>query len=338
MKMRNMDIDAIKGVAIILVVIGHVIQYICAITDYESNLIYNIIYSFHMPLFMFWSGYLAYRQGRELDAAWIKKRFLALIVPYVVWIVVTYFWEGHAGSGTLVEWCMDGVLYVTNGAPWFLWVLFLNGLILYLGTKLRKYTIKNDIVFALLIVGVYVISYIAKYLVGRYPFGLNLCAWYVAFFIAGYLTNLHALFEKLNTKVYFGILIILCMVFWTWRVGGKPFFYESVVTDIATSGILKILFKGVCLGYKYLVPFLWICVIYWFFQHMPQNSIKNWLAQIGTYTMEIYIMHTFILKLVKVPNIWLATVFALILGIAVPIIISNILNRCEVVKKILFGR
>ena len=54
--------------------------------------------------------------------------------------------------------------------------------------------------------------------------------------------------------------------------------------------------------------------------------------------MEIYIMHTFILKLVKVPNIWLAMVFALILGIAVPIIISNILNRCEVVKKILFGR
>lgn len=55
MKSRNEYIDIAKGIAIFLVVWGHVIKY----TLPTGNDIYNLIYSFHMPVFFCISGYFA---------------------------------------------------------------------------------------------------------------------------------------------------------------------------------------------------------------------------------------------------------------------------------------
>jgi len=62
---RNNTIDIIKAVAIILVCIGHSIQFgsgfnILSEEIFFDNICFKIIYSFHMPLFMLISGYLFY--------------------------------------------------------------------------------------------------------------------------------------------------------------------------------------------------------------------------------------------------------------------------------------
>lgn len=49
MKERNVTIDIMKGIGIILMVVGH--------SGYPSFL-RNFIYTFHMPLFFMISGYL----------------------------------------------------------------------------------------------------------------------------------------------------------------------------------------------------------------------------------------------------------------------------------------
>lgn len=83
---RNLYIDIVKGIAIILVVYGHCIEYYS--TEYlngnffYSDLIHKIIYSFHMPLFMLVSGYLFYGSIRK--HLWIcnfKSRFTKLLLP-----------------------------------------------------------------------------------------------------------------------------------------------------------------------------------------------------------------------------------------------------------------
>ena len=56
---RNKNVDAIKGFAIILVVLAHAIQR--NIIDSEGNIIFCLINSFHMHLFMFLSGYVIAR-------------------------------------------------------------------------------------------------------------------------------------------------------------------------------------------------------------------------------------------------------------------------------------
>lgn len=63
---RSVVIDFIRGIAIILVILGHNIQYGSGVSYYTNelyfdNVLFKLIYSFHMPLFALISGYLSYR-------------------------------------------------------------------------------------------------------------------------------------------------------------------------------------------------------------------------------------------------------------------------------------
>lgn len=58
---RIEEIDFLKGYAIILVVIGHIIVTIADPENYNTNPLFLFCYSFHMPLFMFLSGYTVAR-------------------------------------------------------------------------------------------------------------------------------------------------------------------------------------------------------------------------------------------------------------------------------------
>lgn len=65
--------DNIKGFLILLVVLGHLLE---QIPDGRTSVIYKLIYLFHMPLFVFCSGYLANYSPQK-----IVKR---LLIPYVI--------------------------------------------------------------------------------------------------------------------------------------------------------------------------------------------------------------------------------------------------------------
>lgn len=89
MKTRNTYIDLAKGVAIFLVVLGHCIQYGYSIDYYESraffeNIVFKIIYSFHMPLFALISGYLFYFSLKKRNFfETIYNRFMTLGIPII---------------------------------------------------------------------------------------------------------------------------------------------------------------------------------------------------------------------------------------------------------------
>lgn len=63
MKQRNQYLDILRGIAIILMVFGHCFQYgngteLIKTGDFFNYRVFQIIYSFHLPLFMLLSGYL----------------------------------------------------------------------------------------------------------------------------------------------------------------------------------------------------------------------------------------------------------------------------------------
>lgn len=55
--------DTLKGILIIIVVLGHSIQATMIKMDmsYTHDYLWNLIYSFHMPAFMAISGFVSYR-------------------------------------------------------------------------------------------------------------------------------------------------------------------------------------------------------------------------------------------------------------------------------------
>lgn len=99
---RNPVFDILKGIGLILVVFGH--------CDFE--MINQVVFSFHMPLFFFIAGYFAKKRNIKTEA---YIGFRRLIVPYL------------AGFGTLFVLSFAGdLMYETNLCE-KAWVSFLLG-------------------------------------------------------------------------------------------------------------------------------------------------------------------------------------------------------------------
>ena len=120
MNSRQGNIDFLKGVIILLVVIGHFVQNNW-VDSMEQHPIYNWIYGFHMAVFFFISGYLTqytvkaeYHPFRE-----IKKRFLSMMIPYLTWC---YLIRNILYKTT--DFKLD-YLYNPDHGYWFVYMIFL---------------------------------------------------------------------------------------------------------------------------------------------------------------------------------------------------------------------
>lgn len=77
--MRNPVMSVVKGIAIILMVIGHA---------EAPELITNFIYTFHMPVFFIAAGYFFSRKYLSEPWAFVSKRIKGLYFPFVKWSLI----------------------------------------------------------------------------------------------------------------------------------------------------------------------------------------------------------------------------------------------------------
>lgn len=99
MKQRIDYIDRMKGMAIFLVVMGHVYGMAFAQSD---DVAYRVISSFHMPLFMFLSGLVAC--SGVTTPFWnlkkLSRKLRGLVLPLIVFgMCFTMTWVSDFGSG-----------------------------------------------------------------------------------------------------------------------------------------------------------------------------------------------------------------------------------------------
>ena len=95
---RILSLDIARAICIILVVIGH---YYPENSPGWYDSLHGLIYSFHMPLFMFASGYVYMATNKERNyGKFVWKKVKRLMIPYVVtsFIVITLklLMEGNA--------------------------------------------------------------------------------------------------------------------------------------------------------------------------------------------------------------------------------------------------
>jgi fucose 4-O-acetylase-like acetyltransferase len=107
-KFRDQFLDIAKGLAIILVVIGHVVQ--GSSEKFDDLFWFRVIYSFHMPLFVFLSGSVAaiafspekVKVGvfSAIDQAKtrIGKAAIRLLLPFISWCVINQLIYHHSDS------------------------------------------------------------------------------------------------------------------------------------------------------------------------------------------------------------------------------------------------
>lgn len=79
---RIVSLDIAKAICIILVVIGH---YIPDNSPEWYRMLHDVIYTFHMPLFMFASGYVYIATKKEISyGQFLMKKIKRLMLPYFV--------------------------------------------------------------------------------------------------------------------------------------------------------------------------------------------------------------------------------------------------------------
>lgn len=130
-KYVNHQMLILQAIGIIIVVLGHK-GGISLLTDWFPS------YSFHMPLFVFISGYFYKKSNEEDLLRFIKKKFINLMIPYFIWNIlygilsnvlaahnIIRFTKEITFWNLFIEPFISGHQFGLNVASWFVPALFL---------------------------------------------------------------------------------------------------------------------------------------------------------------------------------------------------------------------
>jgi len=277
---RNKTVDALKGYAIILVVFGHAIQHILGPNTAYDNTVFRFIYSFHMPLFMFLSGYIIFGKVPKLWSKWLWKSSRRLLIPFFIWFLIwsvnsqfdfIHFAFINGLSGVQAHF-FKGLTDNIFDTPWFLMVLFMFYLILLMIKYLEKYTGYFIYIWIFLIIYIQPIHHL---------WIINL-QWYYPFFFGGYLIakNQNSLpIISAETKLLFcGLFILLYFLLPNWI--GTPNGWVILPGQWALN---------------ILIAFLGIAASYFLIDFLCNKRISRLFSHLGLYTLDIYVLHAIFL-------------------------------------------
>lgn len=139
---RYHSLDVLKGMAIFLVVMGHVLT--MCIRGLDRAAIFKIIGEVHMPLFFFISGFLSYKEEAEGRAVApnLLSRARQLLLPMVAVSSIWIYYFPHSGLESPLVSTWHGLWYDTfKNGYWFTLVLFEVMLVYWLSLPfLRRFT------------------------------------------------------------------------------------------------------------------------------------------------------------------------------------------------------
>ncbi|MHB8893693.1 MAG: acyltransferase family protein [Candidatus Geothermincolia bacterium] len=287
---RDTGIDALKGFAIILVVLGHCFE----IADpglFVPNASFRhhlatFIYTFHMPLFIFLAGYVM--SGKTVR---VGRSFLRLMVPFFTWMLLKFFLTTPIGSyGRIARYSGDTVWGMANAPLWFLWTLFFCYLLLIAvqyGGRFWKYGEE---------LGFFVI-WLAVNFIPSTRLGIPQVQYYFAFFALGYLgAKYKDRISDLKPAVKITILaaspVVLLVVYFS-----TYYSLRFVMVPMALSEILKnpgIFFARYAMGMLgILSAFALLAAV----KAVKARRVEAAFAWLGLATLDIYVTHGLLIQL-----------------------------------------
>ena len=131
-------IDLCKYFAIFCVICGHVYQWTFPGDPYKESIVFQFIYSFHMPLFMALSGLFLGKSFTMHPLAFLKRRSIQLLLPVVSFSAAFVLLYNLFYTRTMGADSMNYFTYLGGGWMWFLKYLFVCSVIAYASKKLFR--------------------------------------------------------------------------------------------------------------------------------------------------------------------------------------------------------
>lgn len=299
-KSRNYLLDNMKVILIFLVVFGHLLE------RYINNMsliryIYVLVYSFHMPLFVFISGYFS-KNYEKCN----KRAVRDFLIPYAVFNVVWYMSYG----GGLKS------LYYPGWALWYMLCLFYWRFLL-------KYLLRfKAVAFISVLFGVCsggIVSEYSAYL------SLSRALSFLPFFLLGYHSNDVHLekIKQINGSIV-AIASIFILSFLIYFVKGNYIDYKFLYMSMPYKYFGLDFYQGVAFRVLFYVFSVICClVVIWM---TPSN--KMFFSYIGSGTLMVYLLHTHVILKVNALTIrydasYMVVIFSLLLSIIMVMILSH---------------
>ena len=297
---RDYLFDNLKVILIFLVIVGHFYGY------YGFNVplfapIYNLIYFFHMPLFLFVNGYFSKRLDKPIMSH-IKTLLIPFVTFEIIWFVINL----------VIFKKMTYPFILPYPYMWYLLVLFIYRISL-------KYLVRIRFILAISItVGVLCgVLNLPNYFV------INRILGFLPFFLMGYYTDGKMISKIKNIPKIFSIAILL--------VGltlGYFYLYSGIADNFLyyTNGFINAeVSNGV--GIIARIALYTVSVVTSVAVINLTTSKETVLSRIGARTMVIYLVHIFVRQamLMVIPG-WSHNVFANLIILASPFVIMIILS------------
>lgn len=196
--------DVIKGIAIFMVVMGHVLT--MCIRDIDSSILFKLIGQIHMPLFFFISGYFSFKSdadGNIFLTPDLQIRFKQLMIPFFVVSSIWIYYFPHSGLQSPLDSSWNGLYFsISKNGYWFTLCLF-EIILIYAGATAlfkRCKSLATELLTAAMIWAV--IGYIAFALLPAdisLLLGLELTFTFFPAFLFGVLAKRHS--ERFDTMV-----------------------------------------------------------------------------------------------------------------------------------------
>lgn len=308
MKKFYNELTILKGIGIILVILGHSFTFIgkdLTTTNEVCLYLKKTIYSFHMPLFFFVSGLLVYSKEKIDLKKFYFSKIKRLMIPYLFFSILDYITRKLFLNFVNNKSNQIKDIFFYGGHIWFLYTMF----ILFLIYPFLKKCIQKDRAYILGIV-IFLINYFEVFNNIK-VFTINQLIYMIFYFYIGCIVKkIYIRYRKVGrfNKLYIGIGILFLLISYQYQ-----------------SNIL----------YKILYPFIGIYFFLIFSLKLKENNkIYNFIFFCGENTLQIYVLEGFVGTLLKIIllklfplNFFLVLIFfmskLLILSIIIKVINSN---------------
>ena len=323
---RLVYIDILKGIAIILVVMGHMfVPY----TDYLQSPINQMVYSVHMPLFIFLSGLVFHlSQSKKAIRTTIIKRALSLLLPFFCFSAVYCFAKNISYTDMLLK----NEIHNGYGFAFVLFEIILISIISeYVLTFIKRGGVKLKIDIILNITIALTLLFIAKTEIIQEPFktlfSTDKVAKFYMFFQIGKFVRTYSIIGSIFRKQWLYIVCVISYFVLFSRCG-----YDLQYTNIV-SFILP------CCGILILTNLV----------ERNQDFFNHYgvLAKIGKNSLEIYLIHFLILSTIPKEiidcfgNVYLQIFVLFLLStvcIAISLLIAKIIHCSDILDFFLLGK
>lgn len=339
---RLVHIDFLKGFAIFLMVMGHVLSW--SISDsgcprtVDSWFVREVIYSFHMPLFMFMSGYVIDLKNKiwswDICSNAVSSRLRTLVLPCFSFKILAI----------IASVIIGGKIIISGDMPWFLRALFEIALLFtVIKWLLYKSKIENRFIEILcLLLGygfIFLLTHIFRNSIVDEWISFTQFQIMYPYFILGYAFRKYE--DKLKSNwIYTLMVVVYALMFYYYQ-------YVQLSSSIHSAIRYILALSGIFVVYQLALTYC-----------KSNSRIVRIFEYLGGHSIEIYLLSNYFIPRVPkigqliyetslIPNEYLATSIFLqnVIGVALSVycvvcclLVMKIIEKSQILALLFFGR